>query len=264
MTPPEVQPVDVSIRDLEARWGLSRNGLKARAARLGVELRRVSSTLTVWPGEFVELGDRLHEHLSSGQPLHTFPGLAPAVSAPPVPSRQQEPEASGAGLVPAPAGAVTAPEPTTIEPRPVASQALISPDLLPLLQQLAPPPPPVDPLQRARGLAEAADAGLVLANDDMAALLGHGVSSWRDGHEAYGYSFRRHQQGRQVLWTVARAIASPAVSAPPVPSRQQPSAAASERRRPGFAVDARAVVVSRLELPSWLPHHTLPNPSPYA
>jgi hypothetical protein len=68
--------------------------------------------------------------------------------------------------------------------------------------------PAADPLARARGLAEAADNGLVLANKDMAALLAHGVGSWRDGHEAYGYRFHRHQQGRPVLWTVARAISA--------------------------------------------------------
>ena len=71
----EIEPTDVSIRELEARWGISRNGLKSRAARLGVELRRVSSTLTVWPGEYVELGERLHEHISSGQPMGTFWGV---------------------------------------------------------------------------------------------------------------------------------------------------------------------------------------------
>ena len=58
--PSDVAPADVSIRDLEKRWGISRNGLKARARVLGVELLRVTSTLTTWPGTFVELGERLH------------------------------------------------------------------------------------------------------------------------------------------------------------------------------------------------------------
>lgn len=77
MTASDATPADVSIRDLEARWDISRNGLKARARALGVELRRVSSTLTVWPGDFLDLGERLHEHLAQGQPMGTFPGLAP-------------------------------------------------------------------------------------------------------------------------------------------------------------------------------------------
>ena len=41
----------------------SRNSVKARAAALGVELRRESSTRTVWPAEYVALGLRLAEHL---------------------------------------------------------------------------------------------------------------------------------------------------------------------------------------------------------
>ncbi|MCP9832801.1 MULTISPECIES: hypothetical protein [unclassified Cyanobium] len=73
----DVAPVDLSIRDLEKRWGISRNGLKARARALGVDLIRVSSTLTTWPGAYVELGERLHDHLQSGQPMGTFPGLKP-------------------------------------------------------------------------------------------------------------------------------------------------------------------------------------------
>lgn len=67
---------DISIRDLEQRWGLSRNGLKARAKALGVELVRVSSTCTVWPGDYIDLGDRLNKHINAGNPMCTFPGLA--------------------------------------------------------------------------------------------------------------------------------------------------------------------------------------------
>jgi hypothetical protein len=70
-----VAPPDLSSRDLEKRWGISRNGIKARARALGVELIRVSSTLTTWPGAFIELGERLHDHLQSGQPMGTFLGL---------------------------------------------------------------------------------------------------------------------------------------------------------------------------------------------
>jgi hypothetical protein len=73
----EIQLPDVPLRDLEQRWGLSRNGLKARARALGVELKRVSSTLTTWPGDFVDLGDQLDDHLKAGKPMGTFPALAP-------------------------------------------------------------------------------------------------------------------------------------------------------------------------------------------
>jgi hypothetical protein len=78
--------------------------------------------------------------------------------------------------------------------------------LVSAISQVAAMQPAADPLARARGLAEAADNGLVLTNDDLSSLLGQGVSSWRDGHLAFGYAFRRHQQGRQVLWQIARAI----------------------------------------------------------
>ncbi len=60
MTADDITTPDISIRDLEQRWGLSRNGLKARAKALGVELVRVSSSCTVWPGVYIDLGDRLH------------------------------------------------------------------------------------------------------------------------------------------------------------------------------------------------------------
>ena len=100
--------------------------------------------------------------------------------------------------------------------------------------------PQVDPLQRARGLREAADDGLVLTSADLSALLGQGVSSWDDGTERFGYRFHRHQQGRQVLWTVERAITTgrPALSA----------AAGGKGKRVGFAtpdvIEAQVQVLS--------------------
>ena len=52
----------------------SRNSVRARAAALGVELRRESSTRTVWPREDIPLGDELHEHIQTGGTLRDFPG----------------------------------------------------------------------------------------------------------------------------------------------------------------------------------------------
>ena len=44
---------DLTLADCCQRWGVnSRNSVKARAAALGVELRRESSTRTVWPAEW--------------------------------------------------------------------------------------------------------------------------------------------------------------------------------------------------------------------
>lgn len=210
----DVQPADISIRELEARWGLSRNGLKARARALGVQLRPVSSTCTVWPGEYVELGDRLHEHLATGQPMGTFPGLKPA-------------DTDG-----------TATASTALTKAPATDLAA----LVTAITEAAVPAAAADPLARARGLREAADDGLVLTSADLAGLLGQGVSSWGDGEERYGYRFHRHTQGRQVLWTVERAITAsnrPALTA----------AVGTRPKRVGFAttpevIEARVEVLS--------------------
>ena len=171
----DIQQPDISIRDLEQRWGLSRNGLKARAKALGVELVRVSSTCTVWPGDFVELGDRLHEHLQAGNQLATFPGLAPVSESN---ARITKKEDSTTALVAAMAAAMAQAVPKT----------------------------PEDPLRRARGLAEAADAGLVLTTDDLIALGVKGVDGFADGGEAFGYRFSKHRQRNRTLWTIERSI----------------------------------------------------------
>ena len=206
----EIQP-DISIAELEKRWGISRNALKARAKALGIELQRKGPTLTVWPGDRIADGDRLDEHCKAGGALASFPG------------------AVGRHL------AVTSQGVTDSSQLAVLAAALAG----------AMPSPPADPLQRARGLAETADAGLVLTATDLGALLGHGVASWRDGHLAYGYRFNRHQQGRQVLWTVTRAV----TAAPD--TTQTPSA-----RAVGFLAEppvaARATInVSAVALPAF-------------
>lgn len=213
----DVQPADISIRELEDRWGLSRNGLKARAKALGVELQRVSSTCTTWPGAYIELGERLHEHLASGQPMGTFPGLKPA-------------DTDG-----------TATASTALSKAPATDLAA----LVTAITEAAVPAAPADPLARARGLAEAADNGLVLTTGDLTALLGQGVGAWKDGHLAYGYRFQRHKQGSQVLWTVNRAVTV-------APDSQLPAQA----KRVGFLAEppvaARQLInVSAISLPTF-------------
>ncbi len=194
MTSPDVQQPDVSIRELEERWCLSRNGLKARARALGVELIRKSPTLTVWPGDFVELGDRLHDHISSGKPMGTFPGLAPDRTA----STSQSIAKRDDALIAAVAAATS----ESIAKRDDA--ALIAAVAAAMAQ--AAPTPPEDPLRRARGLAEAADNGLVLTTDDLVALGVKGVDGFADGDLAYGYVFHRHRQRNRTLWTIERGI----------------------------------------------------------
>ena len=65
---------------------------------------------------------------------------------------------------------------------------------------------PSDPLQRARGLAEAADHQLVLTSEELTDLGVKGVKGFADGDEAYGYRFSKHRQRNSVLWTVERSI----------------------------------------------------------
>lgn len=179
----EIQLPDVPLRDLEQRWGLSRNGLKARARALGVELKRISSTLTVWPGDFVDLGDQLDAHLASGRPMGTFPALAPTD-----------------GTTANTASSITKASGVNAEGLALAIAQAMTKTTLSL------PVPPVDPLRRARGLAEAADAGLVLTTDELVALGVKGVKDFANGDEAYGYCFTRHEQRNRVLWTIARTI----------------------------------------------------------
>lgn len=64
--------LDVSVAELERRWGISRNALKARAKTLGIELQRKGPTLTVWPKDRVADGDQLDAHCKSGGALATF------------------------------------------------------------------------------------------------------------------------------------------------------------------------------------------------
>ena len=68
LRPPEALPV-LALAEAGDRWGVSsRNSVKARAAALGVELSRESSTRTVWPAKYVALGDRLAEHQKTAAP----------------------------------------------------------------------------------------------------------------------------------------------------------------------------------------------------
>jgi hypothetical protein len=81
---PQALP-DLTLGECCQRWGVnSRNSVKARAAALGVELRRESSTRTVWPSEHLSLGDELAEHLRKpGATLANFGrSLTPPVAVP--------------------------------------------------------------------------------------------------------------------------------------------------------------------------------------
>ena len=169
MTPPEPLEAlpDLTLSEAGERWGVSsRNSVKARAAALGVELRRESSTRTVWPAEFVPLGDRLAEHLQHGGTLASFPGAMPSVTAPTAGSdgvSQTAPMAPGDGSKgPRRSAGLSLTAPTA------GSDGLAA--LAQLAAALAPPPPPADPLAVARGLAEAAQLGAWLTTAELARL----------------------------------------------------------------------------------------------
>jgi len=165
---------DLTLGDCCQRWGVaSRNAIKARAKALGVELRRESSTRTVWPSEHLSLGDDLAEHLKKpGGTLANF----------------------GRSLTP-PADGTDGDGPLVLEPRkgrPVPSQApsLTPPTdgtdgLMALAQMALALRPPADPLAVPRALQEASEMGAWLSNRELADLLGMSpatVRGWADGH----------------------------------------------------------------------------------
>ena len=71
----DVCPEDISLSELEKRWGVTRNTLRTRAKALGVETLHPTHNSSLWPGKYLELGDQLHEHLRSGGELALFPGV---------------------------------------------------------------------------------------------------------------------------------------------------------------------------------------------
>jgi hypothetical protein len=178
----EIQP-DVSIADLERRWGISRNALKARSKALGIELQRKGPTLTTWPGDRVADGDRLDAHCKEGGSLASFPG---AVSVTPQASSDSSQLA--------------------VTPQGVTDGSQLA--VLAAAVAAAMPTAPIDPLRRAKALAEAAELGVALSSLELADVLGMSpatVSSWPDGHSPRpGFTLRREKAGAAVWWMVER------------------------------------------------------------
>ena len=205
----EVMGVDLPIRELEAKWGISRNALKSRAAALGVELIRVSSTDTRWPAAYIDLGDQLHEHLQAGGTLKDFPGSKAAVT--------------GSSTASTASKAITK----------AADAETLAAVIATVMAKTTSSLPAPDPMRRAKALAEAADAGLVLTTDELVALGVKGVDGFSDGDLAYGYCFHKHNQRNRVLWTVERVIMQKP-SADAIPAL----APAKDGKRVGFDVAA--------------------------
>jgi len=210
--PPEAAvhaTVDLTLAECCERWGISRNAVKARAAALGVELRRESSTRTVWPGEDVPLGDRLHRHLKQGGTLASFPEALPP------------PGATTDRSVASPTGSTDRRGALS-----VASPGGISDDmqrmaaLIVAAREALPPPP--DPLAVPRALAAAADEGLPLTSEELASLIGWSVGDveQRDGKPRASFTLRgfrlQHRgRGEGKAWYVSRVV-----------GQQQPEASA--------------------------------------
>lgn len=235
---------DLTLQECCDRWGItSRNSVKARAAALGVELRRESSTRTVWPRDDVPLGDELDQHLTAGGTMRDFPGALPKPST------------------------LATSKPAAVTPAGGSSDAMVM-AMLQLLQQQTQAAPPA-PLARARALAAAADERLPLTNIELAELLGMDadeVAKLRSGTVLYG--FRLARVGRpprkdaaaapdRRAWLLSRVVegdADDAITATSaLPAVTMEGERLELRRQPGFVacLDVTAHPVGRLELPRW-------------
>jgi hypothetical protein len=168
------------MAELATRWGITANTVSRRLAFLGIKPER-QGNLRYITAEQLAQGDALQDHIVSGKPMELFP-------------RADQPDGglvtrrvSGNGLV---AGQV--------DQMAVLAAAVAA----------AMPSAPVDPLRRAKALAEAAELGVALSSLELAELVGMSpatVSSWPDGHSPRpGFTLRREKAGAAVWWMVDR------------------------------------------------------------
>jgi len=203
------------MADLSTRWGVTPNTVSRRLAFLGIKPVRQGNFRFLDEGQLA-LAEELHRHVLSGKPMEAFP--RPNEDAAPI-TRRAAPKADSHETLAATVAAVLA---ATTSSLPAAA---------------------VDPLRRAKALAEAADNALVLTTDELVALGVKGVDGFADGDLAYGYLWQRHSQRNRVLWTVHRAIASrEAGTASSVPALT----AAKGDKRVGFDV-AAAITLEPVE-----------------
>lgn len=171
----------VSQAELSRRWGVSSRTVNRRLVFLGITPQRRGRHHYLNP-EQVELAERFHEHLSQSKDSDSF--------------NPQAPEAPAVEVVPAeqPNQEITPQQLTTLATALLAQRS---------------PSSEADPLERSRRLGAAAAEGLVLTSKELSTVLGHGVSSWRNGREDYGFLFKRHKQQGKVLWSVERSVLLP-------------------------------------------------------
>ena len=175
---------DLTLGDCADRWQISRNSIKARAVALGVQLRRESSTRTVWPGEHLDLGDALHQHLQ--RPKATLANY------------------NGPRLEPLPAAPLAAPERRSVP----SGSAGSAEAMLAMLAALRPALPPPDPLATVEALHRAVELGAWLTNNELAAVAGVSESTaahWPDGHLLRpDLLLERRKVGGRVWWRIVR------------------------------------------------------------
>lgn len=216
------------MAELARRWSVTPNTVSRRLAFLGIKPIRQGNYRFLSPDQ-LELAGELHQHLLSGKPLESFP----------------LPDQGDGRLV-----ARRVPPAGQVAPQVAADQITA---LVAAMGQLL-PSPAVDPLQRARGLAEAADNWLVLENSELKALGVVGVAGQTEQNvDAHGYRFHRHQPGgpgARVLWTVERLLGQPATS----PATRHSTSPATSRpvgflSEPPFAASMQTVTVAAVALP---------------
>ena len=165
------------MAELASKWGVTANTVSRRLAFLGIKPER-QGNLRYITADQLALGDELQRHIISGKPMELFP-------------RTDQPEG---GLV----------------ARRVASGGLVAPQVEQMAAAMAAlmPAAPVDPLRRAKALAEAAALKVALSSPELAEVLGMSpatISSWLDGHSPRpGFMLRREKVGNAVWWTVER------------------------------------------------------------
>jgi hypothetical protein len=153
------------MAELAGRWAVTANTVSRRLAYLGIKPIRQGNFryLTV---EQLEQANALHDHIVQGKPMEAFP----------------RPEADASAVVRRLAYNSQKEDPTT---------ALVAA----MAARLAPVP---DPLLQARRLKEAADLGVWLTNNELAAVLGVAESTLRDKSQDYsprpGFTLDRRQE----------------------------------------------------------------------
>jgi hypothetical protein len=141
------------MAELASKWGVTPNTVSRRLAFLGIKPER-QGNLRYITADQLALGDELQHHITSGKPMELF-RIVNKPEGGLVTRRVKE-----GGLV-------------TGQVEQVAAMAALMPTA------------PVDPLRRAKALAEAAELKVALSSPELAEVLGMSpatVSSWADRH----------------------------------------------------------------------------------